>query len=189
MVNYPDIAENLKNKQVLPHSINVFLVVYQVLSSATNIRLSRQEERDLLVAALLHDIGKSSWPEYWFVQPGYLLGKEAITMMRMHSLQGANLIKEAGLPEKVADIALQHHERPGGTGYPLREEPSYPALLLAACDVFCACTEDRPYRKHPLTQQDAIREVAKYAPVEVVKALIEGRGERERFDKKRLAIE
>jgi putative nucleotidyltransferase with HDIG domain len=132
-MDYQGIAENLKNEQVLPHSINVFLVVYRVLSNATNIRLSRQEERDLLVAALLHDIGKSTWPEHWFVTPDYLLEMETEILMKMHPLQGASLLKEAGLPEEIISIVRQHHERPGGVGYPLREEPSYPALLLAAC--------------------------------------------------------
>lgn len=126
-----EIAKQLES--ILSHSLHVFLMAYKVVSELPTSMLSRQEERDLLVAALLHDIGKSTWPEHWFVTPDYLLEMETEILIKMHPFQGASLLKEAGLPEEIISIVRQHHERSGGVGYPLREEPSYPALLLAAC--------------------------------------------------------
>ncbi len=169
--NYEEIAKKLE--YILPHSLHVFCVAYQVVSELPPGMLSQQEERDLLMAALLHDIGKSQWPDSWHVDPKYKLGIHALTVMQAHPLTGANMAYESGVPKSVADIIRQHHERPGGKGYPLKEEPSLQALILAACDVYCACMEDRPYRKQPLTEQEAIGEVSKFAPSVVVEILSE----------------
>ena len=65
--NYEEIAKKLE--YILPHSLHVFCVAYQVVSELPPGMLSQQEERDLLLAALLHDIGKSLWPDGWHVEP------------------------------------------------------------------------------------------------------------------------
>jgi putative nucleotidyltransferase with HDIG domain len=167
--NYEEMAMQLEF--ILPHSLHAFFTAYHVVSELPAGMLSRQEERDLLLAALLHDIGKSLWPDNWHVDPKYKLGTNALTVMQAHPLAGANMAYEAGIPESVVDIIRQHHERPGGKGYPLKVEPSLPALMLAACDVYAAATENRKYRKRPLTHEEALKEVAKFAPPEVVKIL------------------
>ncbi len=167
--NYEEIAKKLE--YILPHSLHVFCVAYQVVSELPPGMLSQQEERDLLMAALLHDIGKSLWPDNWHVDPKYKLGTHTITVMQAHPLVGANMAYEAGVPESVVNIIRQHHERPGGKGYPYKVEPSLPALVLAACDVYAAATENRAYRKRPLSHQEALLEVAKFAPLEVIDIL------------------
>jgi hypothetical protein len=58
---------------------------------------------------------------------------------------------ESGVPKSVADIIRQHHERPGGKGYPYKVEPSLPALVLAACDVYAAATEIRKSKLADIT--------------------------------------
>ena len=180
--NYEEIAKRLET--VLSHSLYVFCMVYQVVSELPPGMLSRQEERDLLMAALLHDIGKSQWPDNWHTDPKYKLGLHALTVMRMHPLLGANIVEqETKIPESVLDIIRQHHERPGGRGYPYGVEPSLPAQILAACDVYCACTEERPYRKRPLTEQEAINEIV--SPPEVVKILVGEKREKQNKNKRK----
>ncbi len=167
--NYEEIAKKLE--YILPHSLHVFCVAYQVVSELPPGMLSQQEERDLLMASLLHDIGKSQWPVSWHVEPKHKLGTNALTVMQAHPLTGTNMAYEAGVPESVVNIIRQHHERPGGKGYPYKVEPSLPALVLAACDVYAAATENRAYRDRPLTHREALMEVAKFAPSEVVEIL------------------
>jgi len=87
--------------------------------------LSRQEERDLLMAALLHDIGKSQWPVSWHVEPKHKLGTNALTVIQAHPLVGANMAYEAGVPESVVNIIRQHHERPGGRGIHIKWSHRY----------------------------------------------------------------
>lgn len=169
MYDHEGIAKSVES--LMPHTVNVFLTTYYVLSELPSDMLSRQEERDLLLAALLHDIGKSLWPDDWHVESKPKLETNVFSKMQSHPLTGANMAYEAGLPESVASLIRQHHERPGGDGYPLGVEPSLPAIVLAACDVYCACIEKRPYRKQPLTRQETILQVAKFAPPEVVEAL------------------
>jgi putative nucleotidyltransferase with HDIG domain len=169
MYNYKSIAKRVES--ILPHAINVFLTTYYVLSELPEGMLSRQEERDTLVAALLHDMGKANWPENWYVDPKQKLERHTFTIMQKHPLIGASAARDAGLPESIAKTIQQHHEKPGGKGYPLKLEPSLPALILAACDVYAAATEDREYRKKPLSHQEAINVVAKFAPPEVVDIL------------------
>ena len=59
--NYEEMAMQLEF--ILPHSLHAFFTAYHVVSELPAGMLSRQEERDLLLAALLHDIGKSLWPD------------------------------------------------------------------------------------------------------------------------------
>lgn len=167
------IAKDLMVKPVLEHSLHVFLTMRNLLSALPEGTLSRQQERDLLAAALLHDIGKAMWPQDWHEKPLYLLGPGVATVMRAHPLQGANALRGAGIPEEIACLVREHHERPGGKGYPLGVEPSFASLVLAACDVFAACLEKRAYRPGggSCGVEETLRTVAKFAPGAVVKAL------------------
>ncbi|MGB9792589.1 MAG: HD-GYP domain-containing protein [Thermacetogeniaceae bacterium] len=170
-MEYEKIAGPLRNPHVLGHSLHVFFTAYSLLAALPEGVLTRQQERDLLAAALLHDIGKAVWPQDWHEKPLYQLGATALTVMRAHPIQGANTLLEAGIPPEVARLVKQHHERPGGKGYPLGVDPPFDSVLLAACDVFCACLEKRPYKQKECTLEEALRAVAKFAPGQVVKAL------------------
>lgn len=172
-MDYQKIAKDLAVGPVLARSLNVFLTVYQVLAVLAEGTISRRQERDLLAAALLHDIGKAMWPQDWHEKPLYLLGPGVATVMRAHPLQGANALRGAGIPEEIACLVKEHHERPGGKGCPLGVEPSFASLVLAACDVFAACMEKRTYRPGGgnCSIEEALKTVAKFAPGAVVKAL------------------
>ncbi|MFN3505725.1 MAG: HD domain-containing phosphohydrolase [Caldimicrobium sp.] len=113
--------------------------------------LSNEALDVLRYAAPLHDIGKLGIPDAILLKPGALSPKEW-EVMKTHTLIGANILKESKIKYlKAAEkIALYHHERWDGTGYPTgikgTKIPLF-ARIVALADVFDALTTDRPYRK------------------------------------------
>ncbi|WP_341281857.1 HD-GYP domain-containing protein [Paenibacillus sp. FSL H8-0537] len=111
------------------------------------------DERDLMqltMAGTLHDIGKTKIPNEILNKPGSLDTKE-FDLMKKHTIFGYELLKDTvGINHVQALVALQHHERQDGSGYPLglRSEQIAPlSKIVAVADVFHAMTSDRPYRK------------------------------------------
>ena len=96
----------------------------------------------------VHDIGKISVPSEILTFPGGL-GALEFTMIQRHTVVGAEILTEASLPWPIAEVALQHHERLDGSGYPygLRgEEIILPARIIMVADVVEAMSQHRPYR-------------------------------------------
>lgn len=156
---------------LLDHSRRVAHAVARVLQLEPDLAngLSRDE---IVLAALLHDLGKVMWPREYFSVPLRLLADSDRQAMQSHPLVGADLAWRIGTPEGVVALIEQHHERPGGTGYPRRISNPHPAaLLIGACDAFVACLEPRPYRSKPLSRDEALREAAKVGLDAAVKAL------------------
>ncbi|MGN6580710.1 MAG: HD-GYP domain-containing protein [Bordetella sp.] len=114
---------------------------------------------DLFLIAPLHDLGKIGISDAILRKPGSLTSSERVAMQR-HTVIGAHIIGEHadGLLRMASTIALSHHEKWDGTGYPQglsghaipRE-----ARLVAVVDVFDALTNARPY-KHAWPAEDAI---------------------------------
>jgi putative two-component system response regulator len=113
-------------------------------------------------AAPLHDIGKIGIPDAILLKPGELTEQE-FADMRRHTTIGTEILSGStssllGLAEQ---IALTHHERWDGTGYPagLRDEDiPVPGRIAAIADVFDALTHKRPY-KPAWPVDEAVREV------------------------------
>ena len=106
------------------------------------------ELRELELAGILHDIGKTMVPEYILRKPGKLTQKE-FEEIKKHTIHGYRLIRHTSLPDSISLSALQHHEREDGTGYPFRLKGSqiHPvAKIIAVADVFHAMSSDRVYR-------------------------------------------
>lgn len=109
-------------------------------------------DADLIAeAARLHDLGKVSLPDSILLKAGPLTPGER-EVMQQHTTHGAELL--AGGTSRVLmlaqSIALHHHERWDGTGYPhqLRGEAiPLPARLVAVADVFDALLSERPYKR------------------------------------------
>jgi len=102
----------------------------------------------LKVAGLLHDIGKISVPTEILARPGKLSDIE-FRLVKEHSKNGYNILKDIDLPWPVADIILQHHERLDGSGYPdsLKDDQiRLESRIIAVADVVEAMTSHRPYR-------------------------------------------
>ncbi|MCS6810312.1 MAG: response regulator, partial [Tepidimonas sp.] len=104
----------------------------------------------LLAAAPMHDIGKIGVPDAILLKPGKLdEGEWAV--MRQHPQMGADIIGDDPSPllRMARTIALQHHEKWDGSGYPhgLKGEAiSAEARIVAVADVFDALTSARPYK-------------------------------------------
>jgi putative two-component system response regulator len=102
-------------------------------------------------AAPLHDIGKIGIPDSILLKPGALTAEE-FEQMKKHTTIGAEILSGSGslLLLMAESIALNHHERWDGHGYPhglAREEIPLPARIAAVADVFDALTHERPYKQ------------------------------------------
>ncbi|MBU0622738.1 MAG: PAS domain S-box protein [Gammaproteobacteria bacterium] len=102
----------------------------------------------LRVSGQLHDIGKISIPTEILVKPGRITAAE-YTLIKEHTQFGYEALKDVGFPWPVALVALQHHERMDGSGYPhgLRGESiMLESRIMAVADVVEAMASHRPYR-------------------------------------------
>jgi putative two-component system response regulator len=113
---------------------------------------------DLLNAAPMHDIGKIGIPDTILQKPGKL-DEDEWKIMRSHAEIGARIIGDdrSSLLRMAATIALSHHERWDGNGYPhglQGEAIPLAARIVAIADVFDALTSKRPY-KHAWTVDEA----------------------------------
>jgi PAS domain S-box-containing protein len=118
---------------------------------ATHCGLSSDEIEMLELASPMHDIGKVAIPDSILNKPGTLTTEE-MEMIRTHTIEGYKLLSVSDRPllKVAATIALEHHERWDGSGYPkgLKGEAiSLYARITALADVFDALSFDRCYKK------------------------------------------
>jgi len=132
---------------VFAHSVNVATLSVFI---GKFLGFYRSQLKTIALGSLMHDLGKIKIPVEILNKPDRLSPKEW-ELMRKHSLWSAELMAEK-MPEEAESIkiALQHHERMDGSGYPygLKGEDIYFLSRICACaDVYDALTVDRPYRK------------------------------------------
>lgn len=113
------------------------------------LHLSEEEILVLSTAGFLHDIGKMRIPESILNKPGSLTEQE-FAFMKKHTLFGYEIIRDTvGTVNREALVALQHHERMDGSGYPYglkRDDIDFFSRIISVVDVFHAMTSKRVYR-------------------------------------------
>ncbi|MFZ2829962.1 MAG: PAS domain S-box protein [Mesotoga infera] len=128
----------------------------------------------LKFAGLLHDIGKISIPSEILTRPVKLSNIE-LSLIKEHSRNGYNILKDIDLPWPIADIVLQHHERLDGSGYPnglKNDEIRLESRIIAVADVVEAITSHRPYRQ-ALGIEHALNEIKKNSGILYDPAVVE----------------
>jgi putative nucleotidyltransferase with HDIG domain len=115
---------------------------------ATEMGLDQQRIEGIKVAGYLHDIGKISIPAEILVKPGRLTATE-YALVQGHAQASYEVLKQVEFPWPVATIALQHHERMDGSGYPnglKGDRILLESRIMAVADVVEAMASHRPYR-------------------------------------------
>jgi HD-GYP domain-containing protein (c-di-GMP phosphodiesterase class II) len=127
------------------HSIGV---AYIAALLGRSIKLSEQEIVLLTTAASLCDIGSIKLPAS-LLHKNTELKPDEYELMKQHTILGYELLKESDLDHRIALVALQHHEREDGSGYPHKLQGAKIHLfskIIAFADVYVAMTSERPQR-------------------------------------------
>ena len=148
----------------------------------------RQALHDILewlpLASTLHDVGKLRIPQRLLRKPGPLTAEE-FTLMKRHTTQGGRTLQELCWrdPEDPwlrlgRDIALHHHERWDGSGYPFGlRGTAIPlvARIVALADVYDALTSERPYKpayEHALARKLILVQAGAHFDPDLVEAFM-----------------
>lgn len=126
------------------------------------LHLPDDECETLLMATPMHDIGKVATPDRILLKPGKLDAAEW-EIMKQHTVAGYEILKESQseLLQTAAQIAISHHEKFDGSGYPYGlsgENIPLCGRICAVSDVFDALTSERPY-KHAWPVEQAVAEI------------------------------
>ncbi len=138
--------------------------------------MSQEEASLLLLAASMHDVGKLGIPDAILLKPGKLNEPEWRIMIR-HVEIGGSIIGDdpSDLMQMALTVALMHHEKWDGTGYPngiAGEDIPLVGRIVAIADVFDALTSHRPYKK-PWPLEDTLEYLRAQAGIQFDPALVE----------------
>ncbi len=136
---------DFRSRFTMNHSSGV-AVVAEFLARAMGIEDDRVQ--DIKVAGYLHDLGKLVVPRKILEKPARLNDHE-FNVIKGHSYETYNILKNLAGFDKIAIWAAFHHERLDGRGYPFHmaaAELPAEARIVAVADIFTALREDRPYR-------------------------------------------
>ena len=116
---------------------------------AREMGFTAEQLKGIYYAGLIHDIGKLAVPIEILVKPGSISGIEHM-MIRTHPQAGWEILKKIEFPWPIAEIALQHHERLDGSGYPnglAGDNILIESRIVAVADVIESMMFHRPYRE------------------------------------------
>mgnify|MGYP002627345594 FL=1 len=138
----------VSDEYTFKHSVDVATMSMII---AKKYGLTKEQVKEIGVAGLLHDVGKSKIPNEILNKPGRLNDRE-FQLMKQHSLYGYNILneKEEGFSKSIMAGVLQHHEKINGKGYPMgvgMDQIHLYARLIACADIFDALVTTRPYKE------------------------------------------
>ncbi len=167
MSRHPDLKSILNHlhqhdEYTYRHSIGVALIS-RIIGRAR--RMPPQELTELTVAGFLHDIGKVKIPNEILNKPGKLTQDE-FNRIKSHTIYGFDIIRNSeGITHRQALVALQHHEREDGSGYPyglMGQDIDLHSKIVAVADVFHAMISKRVY-KDSVPFYKVLHEMSQYA--------------------------
>ncbi|MCM1143285.1 MAG: HD domain-containing protein [Blautia sp.] len=166
---------DLKDKYTNGHSFRVAKYTKMI---AEKLGYSPSEAAAVYNIGLLHDIGKITIPDEILNKPGRLTDEE-FAIMKQHSINGYDILKEIEAAPELALGAGYHHERIDGRGYPFgKKAGEIPpvAQMIAVADTFDAMHSTRPYREQ-MKMEDIVTELKRVSGTqlneEFVKVLLE----------------
>ena len=118
---------------------------------AAGLGFSEEMQQMIFEAAPMHDIGKVATPDHILLKPARLLPDE-FEIMKRHARAGHEILAGCASPimQTAAVIALSHHEKYDGSGYPnalAADDIPLSGRIVALADVFDALTSERPYKR------------------------------------------
>lgn len=146
MLNALVTAVDNKDRYTRRHSEDVMAYSFQI---AHELGLEERVRNQILLAALLHDVGKIGVPDRVLRKPGVLTAEE-FDALKQHPIMGAVIVGAVPGFEETLDGVRHHHEHWDGNGYPHGLQGNQIPLMarvMAVADAFSAMTTDRPYRK------------------------------------------
>jgi len=151
-----------KDNYTFRHSIGVAVLSYLL---GKWLGLKNEELQDLAVAGVLHDLGKVKIPDEILNKPGRLTNNE-YAEIKLHAKYGYEMVQHVpGITEQQALVAIQHHEREDGSGYPYgisgSEITSF-SKIVAVTDVFHTMISERVYKK-PVPLYQVFLEIYQYS--------------------------
>ncbi len=160
IMSFAEITEN-KSEQTGKHVRRV--AEYSRLI-ALNMGLDEEKSNLIRLASTMHDIGKLMIPDAILEKPSKLTDEE-FSEIRKHPGYGEKLLKnvEGEVMRMAKTVAVEHHERPDGRGYPegkTGDKLSVESQIVAVADVYDALTSKRSY-KQAWDEKDAYNEIIK----------------------------
>jgi putative nucleotidyltransferase with HDIG domain len=158
------VAEAERTEKLVWDLVEVFLRLLELSDGATHghslrvARLARQlasrlgcsadEQQQIYLGGLLHDLGKLGL-ERSLLEKSEALSAQELEQLRQHPEMGYQMLRNIMPLQAILPMVLQHHEQPDGGGYPLGlqlGQISLGAKIIAVADSYDALTQDRPYR-------------------------------------------
>ncbi|GAE33035.1 HD-GYP domain-containing protein [Halalkalibacter akibai] len=140
------VSVQSKDDYLYRHNIAVSILSGKL---ATWMGFPKETVSKIAFSGLLHDVGKTKIPSAILQKTDRLTSQE-YEIMKFHSQFGYDILKSQGLDEDICRVALEHHLREDGTGYPANKQgqPIHEfAKIIAIADTFHAMTSNRVYRK------------------------------------------
>jgi len=151
-----------KHLERIEHYARVLAEQYYTIFKERDMHLTKKYIEDIAIASVLHDIGKVKVPDSILLKPSRLTDVEYEKVKKHTLVVGQALDVFKGKKDILSlgrEIAMSHHEKWDGTGYPAGlygEKIPLSARLIALCDVYDALVSGRPY-KNAVSHEEAVK--------------------------------